>query len=94
MKYPLEHDVYVDAIRTNGAALAAAAAKAGVDAPVPSCPEWTVADLLGHIGRLHRWVAAIVADRVTERGAHWSEAEPPPDAERVEWFAAGVPLLG
>lgn len=94
MKYALEHEFYVDAIRTNGAALAAAAGNAGVDAPVPSCPEWTVADLLGHIGRLHRWVAAIVTDRATERGTHWSEAEPPPPAERVEWFAAGVPRLG
>ena len=40
---------------------------------VPSCPEWTVADLLGHVGRLHRWVAQIVVDRATDRGEHWSD---------------------
>ena len=48
----MKYDEYVDAIRTEGAALAAAARDAGVDAAVPSCPEWRVADLVGHVGRL------------------------------------------
>jgi uncharacterized protein (TIGR03083 family) len=89
----MDHGAYVDAIRSEGAALAVAAERAGVDAPVPSCPLWTVADLLGHVGRIHRWVAQLVIDRAGDRGAHWSEAEPPPADERVEWFAAGVPML-
>ncbi len=89
----LEHDEYVAAIRADGSALATAAARAGIDAPVPSCPEWTVADLLGHIGRIHRWIASGIVDRATDRDTHWSQAEPPPADERVEWFAAGVPLL-
>jgi uncharacterized protein (TIGR03083 family) len=87
------HREYVDAIRSDGAALASAASRAGVDTPVPSCPLWSVADLLGHIGRIHRWVAQLVIDRALERGAHWSEEEPPPPGELVDWFAAGVPLL-
>ena len=89
----MNHGEYVDAIRSDGAALAVAAASAGVDAPVPSCPLWTISDLLGHIGRIHRWVAAILVDRATNRGAHWSESEPPPPNERVAWFSAGVPML-
>ena len=89
----MNHDDYVDAIRVDGAALADAADRAGVDARVPSCPLWSVGDLLGHIGRIHRWVAQIILDSATDRGAHWSEAEPPPNDERIEWFAAGVPLL-
>jgi uncharacterized protein (TIGR03083 family) len=89
----MEHDEYVEAIRVDGAALARAARQAGIDTQVPSCPLWSVADLLGHIGRLHRWVAQIVVDQATERGAHWSEAEPPPNDERIDWFAQGVPLL-
>ena len=67
----MNHDEYVGAIRTDGAALAAAARRAGIEAPVPSCPLWSVADLLGHVGRLHRWVADIVVERATDRGAHW-----------------------
>ena len=89
----MNHAEYVDAIRADGGALATAAANAGVDASVPSCPLWTVADLLGHLGRIHRWVASGIVDRATDRDTHWSQAEPPPANERVEWFAAGVPIL-
>ena len=66
---------------------------AGVDAAVPSCPDWRVADLLGHVGRLHRWVAAIVESGGESPSDHWSDAEPPPEAERLEWFAGGVDLI-
>jgi uncharacterized protein (TIGR03083 family) len=83
----------VDAIRREGAALAASARTAGVDARVPSCPEWTVADLLGHTGRIHRWVASIITDRRDERGAHWSEAAPPPNDELLDWFESSPSLL-
>lgn len=89
----MNHDEYVAAIRRDGAALAAAASAAGVDATVPSCPEWSVADLLAHLGRIHRWVAQLLVDRATESGAHWSAAAPPPPEERIDWFAAGVPML-
>ena len=56
----MEYGDYCAAIRREGHGLHAAARDAGVDAVVPSCPDWRVADLLGHVGRLHRWVAAIV----------------------------------
>src|SRR5207245_2117029 len=51
---------YLDAVRSNAALMVDAAAKAGVDAPVPTCPEWTVADLAGHQGRVFRWMSAMV----------------------------------
>lgn len=89
----MTHDEYCEAIRREGRALAAAARIAGVEAPVPSCPEWSVADLLSHIGRIHRWIALIVRERREAFEDHWSQAEPPPPGERVEWFAAGVDLL-
>jgi uncharacterized protein (TIGR03083 family) len=89
----MSHRDYVDAIRSDGAALADAAGAAGLDARIPSCPLWSVADLLGHIGRIHRWVAQLVAQRAAERGAHWSEAEPADERERLTWFARGVTLL-
>jgi uncharacterized protein (TIGR03083 family) len=54
----LDAPAYLDAISTEAATLAAAGERAGLDAPVPSCPEWRVADLLRHIGRVHRWVVA------------------------------------
>jgi uncharacterized protein (TIGR03083 family) len=37
-------------------------------APVPTCPDWTVADLAGHLAGVHRsWSAAILAGSATAR---------------------------
>ena len=33
---------------------------AGPDASVPTCPGWTVRDLLAHQGMVHRWATAVV----------------------------------
>ena len=30
------------------------------DEPVPACPGWTSADVVRHLGSIHRWAAAIV----------------------------------
>ena len=63
----MEPTTYIEAIRTESAALVAAAEAAGFDAPVPSCPDWTVTDLLVHIGTVQRWAADHVAERRPER---------------------------
>ena len=51
----LDHDAYIDAIERESAAFVAAAAAVDADAPVPSCPDWTVDDLLRHVGIVQRW---------------------------------------
>lgn len=86
--------MYLEAIRANGAALVDAAESAGLDARVPACPDWSVADLLGHIGRVHRWAAGN-ADRAPDED-FWPGNEiviPEADA-RPDWVRAGIePLL-
>jgi uncharacterized protein (TIGR03083 family) len=65
--------------------------RAGLAAPVPTCPEWTVLDLVAHQGMVHRWAAAIVRgerpedDEVAsfERAAH--EAD-----DAMRWLRAGA----
>jgi uncharacterized protein (TIGR03083 family) len=42
------------------------AGKTGLGAPVPTCPGWTVADILGHLGRVHRSVSEIIERRALE----------------------------
>jgi len=42
------------------------AARAGLDAPVPTCEGWTVRDVLGHLGRVHRSVSEIIERRAQE----------------------------
>ena len=89
----MEYGEYCEALRREGATLATAARVAGIEANVPSCPEWEISDLLGHVGRLHRWVTAIVEAGGSDPADHWSNAEPPPPGERLDWFAAGVDLV-
>ena len=50
---------YLQALRADGTALAAAA-RVGLDQPVPACEGWTVADLVLHTGMVHRHKLEIV----------------------------------
>lgn len=77
--------VYLDALRSDSAALAAAA-QLGVDAKVPSCPEWTVADLVSHVGRIHRWVADMVQTHASERPPRGEGSPLPAGDALVDWF--------
>jgi uncharacterized protein (TIGR03083 family) len=42
------------------------AARAGLGAPVPTCPGWTVHDLVAHQGMVHRWAAGCVQGDVAD----------------------------
>jgi uncharacterized protein (TIGR03083 family) len=46
--------------------LAESAAAAGPDAAVPTTSEWTVADLVEHMGLTQNWVAEIIERRITD----------------------------
>jgi uncharacterized protein (TIGR03083 family) len=86
-------DAYLDAIRSNATRLVDAGEAAGLDAPVPTCPDWTVADLLAHIGRVHRWAAANTARTPDEGPARRSDLEMPPGADPVAWAREGAEVL-
>jgi uncharacterized protein (TIGR03083 family) len=51
------------ALSRDGEALLAACERAGVAAPVASCPGWSVADLAWHVGRVLDFWSTIVGDR-------------------------------
>src|SRR5207253_3038416 len=55
---PADH---IAAVRRESAAVVTAARR-GADAPVPSCPDWTVGDLVAHLGVAHRWATANVGE--------------------------------
>jgi uncharacterized protein (TIGR03083 family) len=75
-------DFWLAALREDGPALQDAVAETGPEADVPSCPEWTVADLVEHVTVLLRWVRESVPrgvtskpdDRVTPPRPEWPEA--------------------
>jgi uncharacterized protein (TIGR03083 family) len=56
-----------DVLHANSRQFRMALAMVAADAPVPSCPEWTAADLLWHLTQVqHRW-GSIVASRALTR---------------------------
>lgn len=80
----MEPSQHLAAVRADRARLLTAASAAGLAAPVPSCPGWTVADLLAHVGQVQRWQADLIARRV--QSAEFGLPEPPTDpAVLVAW---------
>ncbi|MEU9039434.1 maleylpyruvate isomerase family mycothiol-dependent enzyme [Streptomyces sp. NPDC048352] len=79
---------YVETLAREGELLADQAEQAGVDALVPTCPEWRVADLLRHTGSVHRWAAGYVRDGLVEPVPF---PQPPElaGAELLAWFRTG-----
>lgn len=48
---------------TENAAFAELFYDADLSTPVPTCPEWTLAQLMRHVGRGDRWCTQIVAQQ-------------------------------
>jgi uncharacterized protein (TIGR03083 family) len=72
-------DFWLASLRADGPALQAAAAQTGPDAPVPSCPGWTVADLVDHVRATLRFARLSVPRGVTSR------PEPTEEPARLPW---------
>jgi uncharacterized protein (TIGR03083 family) len=89
----MDTDTFLAAFRTNAAGLAAAARAAGPDAPVPTCPEWRVSDLLDHIRVVHSYVDGIVASRATEPPDRPSVTPLTEGEDAVAAFEAGAERL-
>lgn len=66
---------YADHIESEGHALVAAASAAGLEAPVPTCPGWTVTDLLRHVTFVHRWATKYLVEQLTEMQPPVKEGE-------------------
>jgi uncharacterized protein (TIGR03083 family) len=65
------------------------------DATVPTCPEWTVRDLLRHIGGVHAWARSHIVDLRQEINADPSvyQSWPGDDAELIDWYRQGHTAL-
>lgn len=67
------------------------AASAGLDAPVPTCPGWTVRDLVTHQGVVHRWATGILQGAGRQDESEWVEQSGAGDL--LEWFDDGMAEL-
>ncbi len=78
------------------ARLAEVTADADLETPVPTCPGWSMARLVKHVGIVHRWATAVVATRATGAVSQRDlDVGLPQDvAGYPAWLAAGAaPLL-
>ena len=84
---------WIESLKADGDLLAEVATTTAFDPDVPGCPGWRVRDLVGHLGRVHRWARTIVADRIDEDGfgrlGELMNSEVPGDDGLIEWFRAG-----
>jgi uncharacterized protein (TIGR03083 family) len=87
---PLPFDRCLDQITSSAAGLASHAATAGLDAPVVTCPEWSVGDLVAHQGMVHRWAAAQLRLDETPVPSHPEFLASVPPDRLLDWFADGV----
>ncbi|WP_091762411.1 maleylpyruvate isomerase family mycothiol-dependent enzyme [Pedococcus cremeus] len=93
---PFSFDRHCDAIGYAAEQLCGAATSAGLEAAVPTCPEWTVRDLLAHLGMVHRWARAhVTGDRPAQEVATVlaAEAEGRAVVDPVSWLRDGARAL-
>ena len=79
------HHVYRSWLADEGRALAAAL-DGDPTMPVPSCPGWSITDLVAHVGSYHRWAADLLQVPVS------TNAAVPVAGDGFDWngFYAGV----
>ncbi len=79
-----------DHILSDGQQLLDAVARTGLDAPVPSCPEWSMGDLAWHIGEVWEFWGLVVRERITDVEVLRSKADlrRPDDDLLMTWVAA------
>jgi uncharacterized protein (TIGR03083 family) len=85
---------HLDGLHEALTAFVAYAGRAGLEAAVPTCPDWTVRDLVAHQGMVHRWAGALVRG---EAPAHAEvagyEAAGREAAEPLDWLEEGAAEL-
>lgn len=90
MTGPLPVDRCLEVIGSAAARLGSHAAVAGPGAAVPTCPGWSVADLVAHQGMVHRWAAAQLRLDGTPVPDHPEFLASVPPGELLVWFTDGV----
>jgi uncharacterized protein (TIGR03083 family) len=83
---------HLEALERSGAALGEAAATAGLNAKVPTCPGWDIGQLLTHQGMVHRWAAANLRGQ-RDHDTAASVAEARAAASVLDWYAHGLAAL-
>ncbi|QKG26445.1 maleylpyruvate isomerase family mycothiol-dependent enzyme [Actinomadura verrucosospora] len=92
---PWDHARHCAALEAEVAAFADAAAGADLEEPVPSCPGWTVAELVRHLGAMHRWAGGTVRVGAPRRLSlrELGVSFPVVLGDHLPWFGEGAERL-
>lgn len=97
MPTSMSYQDHLDVIRRNTVALLADATSSSMSDVVPTCPGWTVADLLKHHGGVCRWAASIAGGARTENlsNAELDDVMAAPKSRKalLAWYAQGADQL-
>lgn len=83
---------FVTQIETQASLMRSAAVQAGPDAAVPSCPEWTVLDLVRHQAAVHAWAGKAILTAPEAGVPEWPQA-PHDFDEALTWWDSAVSTL-
>lgn len=79
---------YISVLRLSGEDLASFA-EGDLGRPVPSCPEWDMADLVWHTAEVHYFWRSIVSGAITGPD-EYTEPERPDEGELLAWYRDGL----
>jgi uncharacterized protein (TIGR03083 family) len=85
-------EAHLAALAVAGDTLREALRRSAPDAPVPTCPAWSLRELTAHVGMVHRWARANLRGEPTDRGSHW-RAEGEAASDLPAWFDSGLTAL-
>lgn len=80
-------------LRVDSARFAEVLTASPPDAPVPTCGEWTAADLLWHLGEVQHFFGTIVHDRLTDTDGYTKPGRPADFDALVHFFHESSALL-
>lgn len=86
----MDFTAHVENLRIEAERLAAVA-ELGLDAAVPSCPGWTVRDVVSHTGEVYHHKIEILRGGLIEEPP---ERVSPPDTDLLAWFVDAAAMLG
>lgn len=79
----------VEGLHDRTARFAEAVAGADPDTPVPTCPEWPLRVLVGHVGQAHRWAAGLIGSGPTPVPDPF-DADPGDPGQWSDWLRRGA----
>jgi uncharacterized protein (TIGR03083 family) len=89
----LGYDRYYLELEAETEKLAASVSDAYLNSPVPTCPEWTLRQLVEHVGQGQRWAAGMIERRATAPEPIDCEEAPAQAGPCRAWLMAGARRL-